>query len=301
MAKEIAIGKRAKISEAQEYMILAVLGASCFLGVALALVLHFIDQISFNTRVIMSQEQTIVAYSDVIKNTGICRSPSGSIYSDDELNRCDPEAIDTSEIPGTLRSNILEDVAANNALNSVPKEATSGCINQKTQKNYTYKELNDIYSEAYSAEEKTAASRLIKTCSALRIIPDALPAFKNEEALLASLNNIFIVSGLEPESLSPTGESVASESGTGLFVMSVGLMLETDSLSTITMLKNIERSIREFDIQTATIEWGGDDLLTLHAQATAYYMKKSAIEETTVVINPDESASSNNNATTEEE
>ena len=54
MAKEVAIGKRLKISEAQQYIILSVLGASIFLGVAIALVMHFIKQISFNTDVIIA-------------------------------------------------------------------------------------------------------------------------------------------------------------------------------------------------------------------------------------------------------
>ena len=55
MAKEIAIGKRAKISQAQQNMLLAVLGASVVLGAAISLILHFIQQISFNTEVIMKR------------------------------------------------------------------------------------------------------------------------------------------------------------------------------------------------------------------------------------------------------
>ena len=59
MAKEIAIGKRAKISEAQQYTLLAVLIASLFLGVAICLISYFIKQISFNTGIIMEQEKQI--------------------------------------------------------------------------------------------------------------------------------------------------------------------------------------------------------------------------------------------------
>ena len=50
MAKEVAISKRIKISEAQQYMLLAVLGASVVLGVAISLTAHFIQQISFNAK-----------------------------------------------------------------------------------------------------------------------------------------------------------------------------------------------------------------------------------------------------------
>ncbi len=283
MAKEIAIGKRAKISEAQQYMLLAVLGAAIFLGIAISLVSHFVQQISFNTRVIMAEEESIVAYSNVIKSTGICESPKGTIYSDDELKKCDPDSIQISKIPGTLRANILEKLASNEALNSVQKEDDSNCINPDTNKNYTYDELNEIYNNSDNSAELKSASQLIKSCSALRVIPDALPAFKNEEALLASLNKLFIVSGWEPNSLSPSGSS-SSPTGGSLNNISVSLSVEADSATTMNVLNNIERSIREFDIERASIEWSGDNRLTLHAQATAYYTGSASITETTKTI-----------------
>lgn len=285
MAKEIAIGKRAKISEAQQYMILAVLGASIVLGVAIALVINFVKQISFNAKVIIAKDEAIVAYSDVIKSTGICTKPSGDVYSVEELEKCNPDAIDVSQIPGTLRANILETLAANKALNSVPKQESTDCINPDTGKNFTYSELNARYNSAETASELTSASQLIKSCSALRVIPDALPAFKNEEALLASLNQLFLVSGTEPQSLSPSGTTTATDIGTGLNAINVNLSLdEADSGLTTELLNNIERSIREFDIKTATIEWGGNNTLMFRAQATAYYMNKSTITETTKTI-----------------
>lgn len=284
MAKEVAIGKRAKISEAQQYMLLAVLGASVVLGIAISLIIHFAQQISFNTKVIMAEDEAIASYSNIIKNTGICKKPSGSIYNNEELKKCDPDSIETSEIPGTLRADILENLAANEALNSVPKEASSSCVNPNTGKNYTYAELNKIYNDANGATELTAASQLIKSCSALRIIPDALPAFKNEEALLASLNKLFIESGWQPESLSPSGSSSASKAIPGLNAISVSLSVEADTSTTMNVLNNIERSIREFNIERATIEWGGNNTLNLQAQATAYYMDESTITETTKTL-----------------
>lgn len=287
MAKEIAIGKRAKISEAQQYMLLSVLGAAIFLGAAIALVVHFVRQISFNTKVIMAEDEAITAYSKVIESTGICKKPSGSVYSDEELNKCDPDSIEVSEIPGTLRANILTTLASNEALNSVPKEDDSSCINPSTGKNYTYRELNQIYNDAVGSAALTAASQLIKSCSALRVIPEALPAYRNEEALLASLNKLFIISNWEPESLSPSGSTSTSALGVGLNTISVSLSIEADSATTLGVLDNIERSIREFDITRATIEWGSNDTLVLQAQATAYYMDKSTISEETMTIKGD--------------
>ena len=287
MAKEIAVGKRAKISEAQQYMLLAVLGASALLGVAISLTLHFINQISFNAKVVSEQDTAIVNYSNAIKNTGICLSPKGDVYSKGELDQCDPDSISISEIPDTLRANVLKNMAGNQALNSVPNDSNPDCQNPNTGKQFTYEELQTIYDEAVGTKESerlNQATQLIKSCSALRVIPDALPAFKNEEALLASLNKLFIASNWTPQTISPSGSSSASSSLPGLNTLSVSLSVEADSNTTMTVLNNIERSIREFNIERATIEWGSNNTLQLEAQATAYYMEESKVSETTTTI-----------------
>ena len=279
-AKEIAIGKRAKISEAQQYMLLAVLGAAVVLGVAICLTVHFIKQIDFNVKVIMAEDESIVAYSNVIEKTGICKKPKGDVYSDEELNKCYPDSIEVSEIPDTLRANILEIVAANEGLNSVPKETDSACVNQETGKNYTYEELKKAYDEANNSEELVVATQRIKSCSALRIIPDALPSYKNEEALLASLNKLFLDSGYQPDSLSPADSTMNIDMVADLNPLSVNLSIEGASSDvTMNLIKNIEHSIREFDISRATIEWRGTEDFSFRAQATAYYIDKSVVNE----------------------
>lgn len=288
MAREIAFTKIAKITQAQQYMLLAVLGASIVLGVALAIIIHAINQISFNSNVIAEEEKTIVQYSDAIKNIGVCTKPKGTIYTDDELKKCNPDSISVSSVPGTLRSNILMNLASNEALNSVPKEASSSCINPATGKNFTYEELEANYDKADDTASLVAASELIQSCSALRVIPDALPAFKNEEALLASLNKVFLDSGWKPESLSPTGDVTSAGFGTNLNAISLRLSVEADAAITKTVLDNVERSIREFNINRATIEWSGANSITLQAQATAYYMNPSTLSEVTKTIKPGE-------------
>jgi hypothetical protein len=277
-AKEIAIGKRAKISQAQQYMLIAVLGAAIVLGAAVALNVHFIKKISYQAGVIGKQDESIVEYSDTIKNIGICEAPNGDVYTLDELKQCDPNSVEVSDVPGTLRSDIVENMAANKALNSVPKEDTSVCINPSTQKNYTYIELNKLYNDATNSSDRIAATKLIKICSALRIIPDALPAYKNEEALLSSLNKIFNESGWQPESISPTGEEVESEEGPN--ALSINLSLESDMYTAMKLINNMERSIRDFDIKNAVFEWNGNHL-AFQAQANAYYVNKSKISEST--------------------
>ena len=300
MAKEITLTKNLKISEAQQYMILAVLGASLVLGVSIALIIRFTNQISFNTKVIMEEEKAIADYSDVIKEIGICKSSKGSTYSDSELKACDPDSIEVSEVPGSLRANILENLAANPALNSVPKVTSANdtsCINPDTGKSYTYEELNEIYDAAVGPDELTAAVNLIKSCSALRVIPDALPAFSNNEALMASLNKLFILSNWEPEALSPSGESQPYADDSNMNIVPVGLTIEADSGTTKQVLYNIEHSIREFDITSATIEWSGDNSIVVEAGARAYYVTPSTLPRYTTVISENNVMSRGGNST----
>ena len=286
MAKEVAFTKIAKISQAQQYMILSVLGASIFLGIGISLTVHFIQQIAYNAKVIAAEEESQVAYSNFIKDTGTCQKPKGSVYSEDELKRCNPNTIEISQVDGTLRYNILQNLAANNALNSVPKDYGSECHNDATDKNYTFKELNDMYNDANDANSRQAALSRIKVCSALRVVPDALPAFRNEEALLASLNRIFNLSNWTPESLSPSGGSSTTTGSlpSGVNAMDVNLSIEADTGTTMNVLHNIERSIREFNIDRATIEWSAGNKLTLQGKASAYYMDESIVSESSKTI-----------------
>ena len=279
MAKEVAIGKRLKISKAQRY---TVLGAGIFMGTAFSLITHFTEQISFNSKVASEEDQAIKAYSNAIKNIGVCKSPAGETYTSEELKKCNPNSISVSSVPNSLRSNVLVNMANNSALGSVPKDNMSSCTNAKTGKAYTYSELEEIYNKASNSDDDNdliAASELIQSCSSLRIIPDALPAFKNEEALLSSLNKIFLISNWEPESLSPTGSFSIAPIGKDLNLFSVRLSVEADAGTTRTVLNNIERSIREFNIERATIEWGGNNSLILKAEASAYYMAPVVLVE----------------------
>lgn len=287
MAKEVAIGKRAKISQAQQSMMIVVAGVSVVLGVAVSLSIRFVQQISFNSKVIAAEEKSIVQYSDVIKSIGICKAPEGTIYSERELKDCDPDSIDVNGIPDTLRYNILVKLAANKALNSVPKEALSECIDPATKKNYTYEDLDRMRNAAKDTDKLSDVNQLIKSCSALRVIPDALPAYENQLALLASLNNIFLTSGWQPESLSPGDASKWGQSVEvipGLNALGVNLSIQADASVTKNTLSNIERSIREFDIGKATIEWEADNTLSFNAQAVAYYMDEATLSESSTTI-----------------
>lgn len=279
-----ATSKANKISEAQQYMLLAVFGAGVFLGAAVAFIMHFVNQISFNANVIAEEEATVVTLSDTIRDLGVCTSPKGKIYTDAEIDSCNPSNIDVASIPDTLRANVLQNMAANKALNSVPKESLSYCVNPETNKNFTYEELNEFYASAETAETRAAATQLIQICSALRIIPDALPSYRNEEALLSSLNRIFIMSNWEPEELSPTGTFDQASFGNNLYTIPIQLSVDADAATTMNVLDNIERSIRDFDVTHASIEWSGASSITLNSEFNAYYTLPSAVNEETKTI-----------------
>ena len=280
VVKDIKVGKRAKITQAQQYMVLAVLGATLFLGAAIAVAMKSITKIGFSADVIAAQDQSIISFSDVIKKIGICSKPKGEVYTDDELKKCEPNSINASSVPGTLRSEILETIASNKALESVASRKNSNCTNPKTGKSYTYQELEQNYIDAGENEEwLIAASNLIRTCSALRVIPDALPASrtKNEEALLASVDKIFRDSGTQPESLSPTDETESAGFGINLYTISVRLGIKTDTKTVHTFLRNVEHSIRNFNVERATISWNSNGIIEFQARGTAYYMTPSTI------------------------
>lgn len=270
-------GKRAKISKAQQYMIMAVLGTSLFLGLAIAVVMNSITRISFSAKIISNQDQAITNLSDTIKNIGICRKPSGKVYTDEELKRCNPDSVTTADVSGSLRSSILVDLASNSALESVPNTSNSTCINSKTGKHYTYSELEENYNAATSDEARVLASNLIKSCSALRVIPDALPAFKNEEALLASIDKIFRDSNTEPEGLTPSGESAIAAFGTNLYTLGIRLSIESDAGTLNRLLDNVERSIRTLNIEAANVSWSTRNTIEFQARGNAYYMTPSTL------------------------
>lgn len=283
MAEGSALGKRLKISQSQQYIILAVLVASLALGVSLVLGNYFIKTMIFNGRVIGEKDKVIADYEKTIKNVGICvdKNNDGK-FSEEELKNCDPENVRISEIPGSLRANVMSAMSKNQNLEATGRESLAECKDSSGKKINFSKE----YEKAKSDEQRMYYLHMTKMCSALRAIPDALPAQQNDEALMASLNQIFLISDWTPEQISPSGMS-SDSSIKGVGTIPVSLSVEASSKKTLTVLNNIERSIRTFAINSAHIEWtaGNDgDNLNLSAQAVAFYAKPKRLQEETKKI-----------------
>ena len=279
-----SLSKNLKISEAQQLLLLSVLAASVVLGVAISLSLNFINKISFNARVIGEKDKAIASYSDAFSAIGVCKKPKGETYSEAELRNCNPSSIAIEDIPGTLRYNIVNGLAANFDLNSVPKSGVDmSCVDPLTEKNYTIKELNSMYVDAETLEDRDKAKNLLQTCSALRTIPDALPAFENREAMLSSLN----ISGWQPEGLAPdSNEDSSEEEESGASGYGISITMEADLKTVQDVLQNIERSIREIDVANAAITYN-DNMLKIDLQARAFFVNKTELSEGSVTVNPE--------------
>ena len=64
----------------------------------------------------------------------------------------------------------------------------------------------------------------------------------------------------------------------------MNLSIESDSAITMTVLNNMERSIREFDLTNVNVEWSENGYLNLSARASAYYVEPSTVIETRKTI-----------------
>lgn len=274
--KEKAISKRIKISKAQQMMLGAVAAASLILGVCLVFSVYFLKYIKFNSKVISEKEKAIEGYSTAIKNIGVCKAPSGKVYNDSELRSCDPDNEDLKFLSGTLRYNVIMNLSQNENLESVARKGLSICFDSSTNQKVSVDELIERYRMETDEKKRESYLERISLCSALRVVPDALPSTANPLAIGASLNKIFTLSRFVPDGITPGNVEESSISGVG----SIGVNLEVEAPADTTMrvLGNIEKSIREFNIKSARIERNGD-ILKLEASAEAFYTESATLNE----------------------
>ncbi len=268
-------GKREKISKAQQYTMLEVLGASLVLGACIVISVFLIKYIKFNTQIIAAKNDAIAEYDETIRNVGICvdKDKNGRL-STQELEDCDPNKVTLNEVTGSLRYNVLAMMAQNADLESVARLRNENCYDE----NGNRINFSRLYEMATTDVERQQYMQQSKICSALRVIPDALPAQQNTEALMASLNQIFILAKWEPERLAPRDDIVATEIE-GVGTIPVQLRVEGSNDMVVEILDRIEKSVREFNVSTATIEWVTAGL-SLNAAMNSYYLDDAkALEE----------------------
>lgn len=276
---EAATSKRSKISKAQQLTMLEVLIASLVFGACAVLSIFLIKYINFNTKIISAKSQAITDYDQSLRNVGVCvDTDKNGRLSNEELENCNSNEVSLSSVPNSLRYKVLMQMAQNTDLESVARQRNEKCYDDKGEKI----DFNEKYEKTTDELEKQQYLQMSKVCSALRVIPDALPAQKNTEALMASLNQVLLLTGWEPERLTPRDDAVESRIE-GIGVIPVTLQVEGGTDVVLRALNNIERSVREFDITSGTIEWTNSGL-SLNALADAYYLEDAAEIEKTVVI-----------------
>ncbi len=276
---EAATSKRSKISKAQQLTMLEVLIASLVFGACAVLSIFLIKYINFNTKIISAKSQAITDYDQSLRNVGVCvDTDKNGRLSNEELEKCNSNEVSLNSVTNSLRYKVLMQMAQNTDLESVARQRNEKCYDDKGEKI----DFNEKYEETTDELEKQQYLQMSKVCSALRVIPDALPAQKNTEALMASLNQVLLLTGWEPERLTPRDDAVESRIE-GIGVIPVTLQVEGGSDVVLRALDKIEHSVREFDITSGTIEWTNSGL-SLNALADAYYLEDAAEIEKTVVI-----------------
>ncbi len=283
MEQQPAATKREKISKAQRLTLLEVLIASLLLGACLVAVNFLVKYISFNMKVIEAKNTTINEYDQTIRSAGVCvDTDKNGRLNDVEIENCKPNEIALTSVTNSLRYSIYETMAENLDLESVARQRNENgiCFNSNGQ----VRDFALEYDHAKTLVEREQALQGMKLCSSLRVISDALPAQKNTEALMASLNQLFLVANITPESMAPLDDRVTS-TVPGLEVIPVSFRMSGTGAEVITLLDTLEDSIREFNITSATIEWTNDGL-TMRATAYAYYLGLLPAVETGKKITP---------------
>ena len=249
--KEVALKKRIKISKTQQQILLAVLVTSLVLGVTAMVAVWAVKYISFNARVIAAKDESISDYEKTIKN-----------------------------VEG-LRDNIMLKMSGNEYLERVARDSIPECYEDGVKKDY-----NELYAKAKD-EDKLYYVNLAKLCSALRVVPDALPASENLEAVLSSVNKLFYMAGVQPSRLAPDDTVRYTDGSDVEGLVDVPIIFTVERVGTeqaINLLRNVELSIRQFDINTVMIAWGANDQVEMRVQGNAYYIEPMTTVETSRTV-----------------
>ena len=269
--KGAAFAKWAKIDSAQRNMFLAVCGASVVLGITIVAIVYSVKVISFNAKLISEKDKVINDYVTI----------------QDNLNSISAQ---------------VNEMTNNEKLEVVARNRASDC--STISSNLEKFDISEI--------------ELARTCSALRIIPDALPSLSNVEATSASMNQLLLwsdpslnIEGISSADVSeyPLGGSSVGEdevydedaaNDSTLQPIGVSVSIEDDSNKVRRALDTIERSVRNFDIMSAAIEFSGgvedDDgeyvpeKISLSAIFRAYYSNEVLIEKKSKKICADDTS-----------
>ncbi|MBR1939310.1 hypothetical protein IJ847_01090 [Candidatus Saccharibacteria bacterium] len=249
--KGTADSKHHKIDVMQRNVVIAVGLMSIILSLTIVGAIRLSKYIAFNAKVIEEKSKVAKGYKQIQSDLETLRTDVSALVNDENL-----------ESVARFRN-------------------VADCFNNANK---------GVDNEEYSLED----IELARTCSALRVVPDALPSKENNLATLTNMNQLLrwanYGSGVKFEG--PNGGSGGQSSNTGstsstLHPVSVSVSLNDSGKRVQGALKEIEDSVRNFDITSASLSWESDDFWTgqefdnselqFDGSFTAYYSDEVAI------------------------
>ena len=244
-SKGVAFAKRAKISKAQQMMLMAIGATAMVFGITVVGVVYLVKVIRFNVVIIDENDKSITGFKRVQDNLRTIASKVGVLAGSENL-----------------------EVMANKRLGDECKEfRTEGF-------EYGLSNINTA-----------------RTCSALRVIPDALPSSLNQEATTSSLNYLLNESGAAIEGISfknyadlvfaPVTDSLGNVDTANTItaqVSELGITVKDTSKSIRRMLDVVESSIRNYDVFSLNMKYGEGGDIELTGSYTSYYSAPKTIE-----------------------
>jgi hypothetical protein len=157
-------------------------------------------------------------------------------------------------------------LSVNEALETVAKERDPSCMTLGG-------ELKDFADDIAMARK----------CSALRVIPDAIPWTANASALGASLGELLRYPGVvkEADNIGNAASNVAA-SGTG--AIEAAFSIRGSSENVLGLLRQTESSIRPFAVNTANFEWRANGEIALSVTSSSFFVQESNAEKKTKVV-----------------
>ncbi len=264
--KGVAFAKRAKISKAQQSMLIAIGIASVVLGVTLVGVVYLVKVIRFNMDIISEKDESIKGFTRVQENLKTIASKVGDLATSENLE------VMARNRDGENCKNFKEEGFEYSLANIQMARTCSGL-----------RVIPDSLPSSLNQEATVSSINWLMNKSGVNIENIAFNASSDY-----SLSNT---------SSDTENDSEASEENSATTITAnvsqINIGVEDSSIKVKQMLDDIENSIRNYDVYTITIEWADSDLnsaITLSGAYIAYYSDPQVVQIKSKVICADKSS-----------
>jgi len=244
--KGFAEGKRLKIDKMQRNVFAAVCVTSIVLSLTIVGSIRLVKYIQFNTKVAEEKSKVAKGYAQIQTDLAALK-------------------------------NSISELAVDENLESVARTRDARCDS------LIGTEGKESDNNEFSLEE----IEVVRSCSALRVIPDALPSSKNYNATMSEALVLARMAGVVDAEKQPSGSSGSAPSinipGTPLYAFGVDLSLEGSTAGILGALYTFDKSIRNFDMQSATFTFdeGTEMSGEFNGQFVVYYSENVSMEKGT--------------------